>query len=243
VAFGNIRGTLNVTAASITNPTNATGSVSVSVGDLIFACLAEQVNLTVTSVTDNLHTPTAYTAQNAGSDAGNATGRAFYLVATSAGTLTSVGATATASSDDVAFAAVVFEGPFTTPPIDTNPANLTNDVASPFTCPATGTLSQADELIVSWMACRLGITDLVGSAPNTTRINVGTSNQSVCIGSYVVAATTTQSPAFTSASAVTSTVLGTASFKKTAAAAFVWSDMIAGEYDLRRRYVTEMVGY
>jgi hypothetical protein len=220
MAFGSLRGTLTVALNSITNPTSAVGSVSVSVGDLIVAVMCQQTALTVTGVTDGLgHT---YAAQNAGFDAGNCSGRAFWVRATNAGTLTSVDAACTASANNVAFSVAVFEGNFDASPLDANPANNENtDNTSPITCPATGTLAQADELVIGWSASGgAASTDWAATSPNLEAIETSSSTVAkAIIGYQVVAATTTVSPAFTTASDPTNSVQGTMSFKKAAAVA------------------------
>lgn len=215
MAFGDVRGTLSGNSANITNPFAATGSVAgVSVGDLVFSLLAQQTNLTVTACADNLGN--TYSAQNAGTDAGSITGRAFWSYVTNAGTLTSVSATTTASANNVAFVAVVFEGPFDPSPLDANPANAT-DGSSPYTCPSTGTLSQPDELIVAWYASNLD-TNFSATSPLTMRVQaVNSSNTRGGIGSQVVASTSAVAPAFTHGTNDT-VILGTASFKAAASA-------------------------
>jgi hypothetical protein len=210
MAFGGIRGTLQVAANSITNPTNLAGSVAVSVDDLVFVVVGEQTALTATAVTSSL--VTTYTATNAGLDAGTVTGRAFWGRVTSAGTLTQISVAATGSTDNVSAVAVVFEGPFTSSPLDANPA-LVEDVASAFTGPASGTLAQADELIVSWSVNGVA-GNWTATSPNINRVELAT--QAVLtsrIGSWVVAATTTVSPAWTGTNP-TDDVIGTNSFKK-----------------------------
>jgi hypothetical protein len=214
MAFGNLRGTLQVAANSITNPTNATGSVAVSIGDLVYVVVGEQTSLTATAVTSSL--VTTYTATNAGTDSGTVTGRAFWGIVTTAGTLTSVAVAATGSTDNVSIVVAVFEGPFDLSPLDANPANL-EDIASPFTGPATGTLARANELIVSW-AVNGAAGAWTATAPNTIRVELAT--QAVLtskIGSQVVTATTTVSPEWTGTNP-TDSVLGTTSFMGTAVA-------------------------
>jgi hypothetical protein len=183
---------------------------------------AERGGLTANAVTDNLGN--SYTAQNAGSDAGNATGRAFYSIVTSAGTLTAVNVDVTATStDDAAVAADVYEGPFAASPLDANPANVTNDITSPFVSPATGTLAQADELIIAWIAetnCRT----MSATAPFTLGQNVLSTSEGsvnsvgVAIARRVVSATTSVTCEWTAGGALNSDVLGIASFKKAAGA-------------------------
>lgn len=224
MAFGDVRGTVFTgTAASITNPFDTTaGSASVSVGDLVFCVLCQQTNLTVTGVTDNLgHT---YAATNAGTDGGTPTGRAFWVRVTTAGTLTTLSAATTASTNDVAFVGVAFEGPFTASPLDANPANAT-DGTSPYTCPSSGTLAQADEMVIGWVTAGSGAVNAwSATAPNVLRVQAVQSgnNMRAIIGSQVVSATTAVAPAFTTGDAGVNSVVGTNSFMKAAAAGNPW---------------------
>lgn len=212
MAFGGLKGTLVGGNNSIPNPLPATGSVSVAVGDLVVAVIGQQTALTVTAVTDNLGN--TYTAQNAGTLSGTTiSGRMFYSRVTVAGTLTTVNAAATASANDATIAVAVFEGLFESPPIDTNPANATNDVTTPYTSPASGTLAQAVELVVSWMTFN-STSVLSATSPNLKAVqNSQSANADVVIGYQVTAATTTVTPAWTG-TAPTANVLGTASFKQ-----------------------------
>jgi hypothetical protein len=217
MAFGDLKGTLTGNLTSITNPAPITGSVSVSVGDLIVAVCGQQTNLTVTACADNLGN--SYTAQNAGTLAGaTVSARMFYSRATVGGTLTTINFTTTASANNFAGFGGVFEGDFTAPPIDANPANITSDITSPFTCPATGTLAQADELVVCWGSSNQSAVWaatspllLAGNANSSTLVKIA-------IGRKVVAATTTTSSEFTAAANPTNCILATASFKKGVAA-------------------------
>jgi hypothetical protein len=220
VAFGGLRGTLSIQSTSVTNPFSATGSVAVSVGDLVVAFYGERPTLTISAISDNLGN--TYTAQNAGTDSGNATGRLYYSRVTAAGTLTTVDATTTASANDAVFIAACFEGPFTTPPIDTNPANISNDTTTPFACPATGTLAQSVELVV----CAISSANyriMSATSPNLLALNLGTGADSGsgtfggAVGYQVTAATTSVAPEFTAPGSAGSTTLHTASFKQAAA--------------------------
>lgn len=210
MAFGDVRGTLQVAANSITNPTNLAGSVAVQVNDLVFVALGEQTALTAGACTSSL--VTTYTATNAGLDSGTVTGRAYWGLVTSAGTLTQISVAATASADNVAAVAVVFEGPFASSPLDASPA-LNEDIASPFTTNLTGTLAQADELIVSW-SVNGAAGNWTATSPNVNRVELNT--QAVLttrIGSWVVSATTSVSAAWTGTNP-TDDVLGINSFKQ-----------------------------
>lgn len=210
--FGDLTGTLQANANSITNPFAATGSVAVSVGDLVVSLLVEQTNLTETGVTDNLGN--SYTAQNAGTDAGAVTARLHYSIVTVAGTLTQVRAAATASSDDAVHIAAVFKGPFTA--IDANVANITSDITTPFTCPSSGTLVQAAELVIGWGAANQSTT-WTATSPNTLALQLANSTTiKGIIGYQTVAATTAVAPVFarSGGSNPTQAILGTLSFKK-----------------------------
>ena len=213
MAQGDLKGTLKATAASITNPFDATGSVSVAVGDLVFGTISEQTSLTATAATDNLGN--TYAAVNAGTDAGNVAIRSFYARVTVAGTLTAVHFAATGSTNDVSCVADAFEGPFEVSPLDANPTNTT-DATTPFTCPATGTLAQASELIVSAIALGGNQSGLAADSPFTTGGVANRNNTTTAHGYRKVAATTTVTPSFSGVSATAAQT--TASFKLSALA-------------------------
>lgn len=217
MAAGDLKGTLAGSGTSIPAGGNmaSSGSVAVSIGDLIVAEVAELVANTVTSVNDNLgHT---LTAQNAGT-LSTVAGRMFWIIATVAGTLTAVTGHGTASNDDFSVTASVFEGMFTVSPLDQSPANAT-DATSPFTCTATGTLAQASELVVVGLALTRGQTDTAATSPNLLAVNQasGADNaaNSVCsaIGYQTVSATTSISPAFTATGTFNGAVEHTMTFK------------------------------
>lgn len=217
MAFGDFKGSLGAGTTDVTNPFSGTGSEVVAVGDLIVVAVAERSSLTVSAVNDNLGN--TYSAQNAGTDGGNTTGRAFYSRVTVAGTVTSVDVTTTASADDCAIAAGVWEGPFVTSPLDANPANASGDTSNPYPGPASGTLSQADELIVAWATIANGRTMTV-DAPFSLALSQlsaasgAASSVSMTLAYQLVAATTTQTPSFNQGAVVSASVLGTMSFKK-----------------------------
>lgn len=214
MAFGDHKSGSPLTGGNNSIPASfatSAGSIAVVAGDLGFCVVGQQTNLTVTAVADNLGN--SWTAVDAGADAGNATGRAFYFRFTGSGTLTTVTATCTASANDGSIVACVFSGPFVTSPLDKAPTVVQNDVSTPYTGPASGTLSQADEYVIAYYA-KDGNSALTGSSPNTLRGNQNQSaNIATGIGGYVVSATTTQSPAWTG-TAPTVDVLGTVTFKK-----------------------------
>jgi uncharacterized protein YsxB (DUF464 family) len=207
MAQGDLRGNLTASVASVTNPTNLTGSVAVSLRDLIFVAFSQQTALTATTVTDNLGN--TYTAINAGTDAGTATLRCYRAPVTVAGTLTQISVAATASTNDASGVAAVIEGPFFAAPLDANPAN-TSDATTPFTCPATGTLAQAEEVIIAAIGVGANTT-VAATSPFTLSGTVARANISTGVSRQKVSATTTQTPEFTGTSATA--VQTTASFK------------------------------
>ncbi len=213
MAFGALKGGLTASNISIPDPFSATGSVSVAVGDLIRCVIGEQTSLTTVSVSDNLGH--SYTAFNAGVTSSVHTAIAYWVIATSAGTLTSVDANTTSSSHNAVIAADVFEGPFdAASPLDANPAIATGDVTTPFTCPATGTLAQADELVLNW-AVRGGAIAFAATAPMAISTQIAASALiSTALGYQVVAATTSVVSEFTGTGTPSDMMLGTASFKR-----------------------------
>ena len=214
--FGALRGTTRGGANSITNPqtTNNGANYVVGIGDLIVAILAQQTDLTVTAVTDNLGN--SYSPITAGTDAGAITARGFFSLVTVAGTITIGGHnfTTTGSTLDCACITAGWEGPFVSSPLDANPTVNTGDVTSPFAAPATGTLAQADELVVCYFACGGGSGSYLCTSP---LLKIDQHSQSanciICLGYKVVTVTTTTTPEFTGTNP-TSSIVGTNSFKK-----------------------------
>jgi len=215
MAFGDLLGTLGGNASSIGATNDLTGSVAVDIGDLVYVLFGQQTNLTATGATDDLGN--TYTPTNAGTDPGTGTGRAFWSRVTVAGTLTTITVAATASSNDWAAGAAVIEGPFAESPLDANPANLT-DSSSPYTCPATGTLAQADEVVMAGMTdAGLGVATIAATSPNLLAIRRANSTNIVAaIGHQTVSATTSVAPEFTGSSLI-GAALFTSSFMKESA--------------------------
>jgi len=206
---GDLRGTLTGQVPSVTNPMVATGSVVVSVGDLVFGTMSQQTQLTATTtITDNLGNTYAFV--NAGTDAGFVSGRSFYSRVTVAGTLTTVNVPAVASGSSASIVVDVIAGPFKTSPLDANPANTT-DAVSPFTCPATGTLAQASEVVMAAISIATNTTP-AATSPSTITGVVARDNVSTAQSRRVVSATTSVTPEFTAGSS-TDAVQTTASFK------------------------------
>lgn len=216
MAFGALLDTGTITTTNIPAQLDVTSvgglSGSVSVGDLVIATLAEEIALTVATVTDNLGN--TYTASNAGTLSGAISGRMFYSRVSVAGTLNVVHFNCTSSSHNAAAAVAVFEGPFDPSPVDANIANNT-DATTPHACPVTGTLSQAQEVVVSWGAGvgTAGANQLDGVGVGTLATKINVASACIIISYTLTAATTSIAHTFTSSSNPTAAVLGTTSFK------------------------------
>ena len=230
MAFGDVIGTAFTGAGNSVTATNATisGSATVAVGDLVYVFFAQQTALTATAANDNLgNTYTALTSLLSGTAC---SGKAFYTIVTNAGTIsaTSITVSATASSANWSIVAGAFRGPFTATPLDANPTPISTDITSPFTTGLTGTLSQADELILAWISKTDNIA-IVATSPMT--LVVSNPSQTVLyagLAKKVVAATTSTSADFTSASNPGACVLGITSFEKGTIAALPVGEVAVG---------------
>jgi hypothetical protein len=222
MAFGALKGTFEAAATSPGTGFAATGSIAVSVGDLVVVALGSRgTGGNPITFTDNLgHNYTEETNSDA-------TSRCIYpawVRITTAGTLTSVSFSQTSDAGDKAMVVGVFEGPFdATDPLDVVLPGNTADTAEPWPCPATGTLAQADELIIGMIVHGNGIVEgqYTATAPFSMveqESSNGTSANSCAIGMcyQVVSATTTQTPQFeqNTASSTQGTSRYTLSFKK-----------------------------
>lgn len=208
MAFGALKGTLT---GSDTNPGTtvaASGSVSVSIGDLVVVNLSNIYTVYALSglnFTDNLGN--VYNILPILGSEGTSVVQmlyAGYAYVTVSGTLTAVTATWTSSSgSDAAISVAVYEGTFEKNPLDIYVHPVLYDSTSPYTCPATGTLNAADELIIGMQAQSTGATaGSYGAASGYTldvsaSTGTGASTTSCGIVSKVVTATTTTTPGVT----------------------------------------------
>lgn len=210
MALGSLNGVFTGTATSIGTSlaaTLASGSGVVAIGDLVYAVQGEQTTNTCTSVTDSLGN--IYLPITAAVDSGTATGRPFYTIVNKAGTLTSVTSTQNGGSNNGVLAAVIIGGKLSW--LEANPANITSDITSPFTCPSTGTLQFPSEVVCCFSAST-GSATWAATSPNLLGAQIATSTiMSVRIGYQLVAATTAVAPQFTGTNP-TDGGLGTASF-------------------------------
>lgn len=210
MAFGGLRTFFGSGNNSIPAAPACTGSQAVSVGDLIVAVLAQQTALTVTQCGDNLHGANSYTAVNAGTLNGTTISlRMFYRRVTVAGTLTTVTFAATSSTNDAAWAAAIFEGPFDPVAVlDKAPANTT-DSTTPYASAATGVLSQPDEMVVAAHAQASAATNTATSPMVKQLQQAQSANANVSLFSKVVSATTDTTPGWTGTSATAVQIVAT----------------------------------
>ncbi len=220
MAFGGLKGTLTGNGNSVGATNALTGSVATAPNDLIFVVFGQQTNLTAASVTDDIGN--SYTPQNNGTDAGTSTGRAFWA-RSRGGTVTTVTVAATGSTNDYAGGVLVIEGPIQGSPVDANPANG-SDTTSSFNGPATGTLNQAQQIVIGWATTPQGTgATWAATSPNLlgVQVNNGT-NIKVVIGYQAVNATTSVVPVFTAGGNPVDDTLGTISFKQDLTPPFVY---------------------
>lgn len=208
MAFGALKGTLTGSSTSPTTSLGASGSVSVSVGDLIVVNFAfiytglPQVGLTFTDNLGNVYNILPVL----GSEGTSVIQIIYagYAYVTVSGTLTSITAAWTFSStSDAAISVSVYEGTFEQNPLDIFITPILTDSTSPYTCPATGTLNAADELIIGMQAQSTGATAGSYGAASGYTLDVsassGTAAGTVSCGivSKIVTATTTTTPGIT----------------------------------------------
>jgi hypothetical protein len=190
-------------------------SIAVVAKDLIFVAAGQNTNQQMNAVTDNLGN--TYVSAGTPGDAGTGTVAGFYSIVTVPGNLTSVSvAGQTSTADDFGIVVGVFAGPLGA--VDKTVACAT-DSASSYACPATGTLAQANELVVAYGAVAATTTNGALSA-TSPMVLVNQASPAVAIrtglASKMVAVTTTSTPAFTnSATGTPSGTWGTATFKVT----------------------------
>ena len=225
MAFGDILGT---DAANSTNPGTgiSCAGMTVAVGDLVVVAAgyaASQSSITSWSISDGLGN--TYTALALGVAADGVCCFSAYSLITAAGNAVVASSHGTTTADE-GIAVVRFEGPFTATPLDKNPTMLT-DSTSPFDCPSSTTLSQADELIVGLLGSSKGqdvaTSGLAATSPAILRkvsvSGTGANTAGSAISSWVVSATTAVAPQFTVTATAQGSHIGTVTFKKGTAAA------------------------
>jgi hypothetical protein len=216
MAFGALRGTLTGNNTSPTTGISATGSVSVTAGDLVVVSYALRVTGNTVTVQDNLGNH--YTQLPSIDTVGNSPSRPFYCIVKANGTLTTVTGSHTTTTGDAAVAVSVFEGVFDGWAVDKF-TTQSADSTSPYTCANSGTLNQADEVIVGIQSQGNGgaAASYAATSPytigGTASSGTGANTTSTALNHHLVSSTTGEAPEITS-SASTSGGTQTASFRK-----------------------------
>jgi hypothetical protein len=200
-------------SAKATGTTLALGAVTVAVGDVVVVLFGDQVVGTAPTIADNLgNTWTPLTGPNTNT----ARISKWYSAITVAGSMTAT-VTFQSSAGARAGALGVWDSSFIGI-LDKNIANA-NDSTSPYDCPLSGTLAQANEIVLGFCA-RASNAALVAGASETGIIEAHSSgsggagaNVSVGLTYRLVTATTSIQPQMTGSSVAG--VVGTASFKIT----------------------------
>ena len=212
MAQGDLRGTISTALTSLNATSAANGSIAVVRDDLIFVVFGQATSLSAVTLSDNLGTGT-YTATNAGTDAGNIVGRAFYKRVLAAANLTTVGFSASVSTNDWAGIVAVFEGPFGpgTRMLDANPTNTTVGTSNPILMPAV-TANQDHEVVIGWATANHS-TAWNAVAPLTVATQVFFSSTKAILGYQTVTATNIYQVGFSSSIAPPQVVKGANSFR------------------------------
>lgn len=149
-----------------------------------------------------------------------------------------VSASHDSTTGDAAISVAVHEGPFAASPLDTNPA-VVRDATSPHVSNSTGTLSQADELMIGYAGSTNGVTWTSTSPRTESREDAsgtGSNTVSTSLQYRVVSATTALTASFETGSNQNQDV-GVATFKKqtrsaaitgTATASITEADIVTG---------------
>lgn len=215
MSAGTLKGLLSGRGTTLPDPFPATGSVVVLVNDIVYVSICQRLSSTSVSVDDNLGN--TYTAVSAFTNSGSIFGRAFWARVTNPGTLTTVNVQSSEVNDDndwIVYAGV-YEGPFVASPLDANPSNTT-DSGGTTTCPPTGVLAQASELVVSWVSSD----GEAGDFPFTANLPMLLVDSELA-GNAIrhgqaykkVSATTSTTPSFSTTDSSSAAVEGTTSFK------------------------------
>ena len=213
-AFGELKGVAGIITANVTNPLTPLSALTVAVGDLIVVSYGEQTASTATGCTDSLGN--SYTPLTTGTLI-----ESYFSIITVAGDCLPSIAT-TGGTNDASICVALFNGPFDSTPLDANPA-VTSDAAEPYSCNATGTLAQADELIVGMFATSIGETGYDTPGPSATiavnTVGANGPNISGVMTYLVVSSTATVTMSIGGVVGTRTTNCCVATFKKQAAAA------------------------
>jgi hypothetical protein len=200
--------------ANALGTTIATTAMNISAGDIVVVAVADQMGGAAPTLTDSVGGNT-WTALS-GPTTNTIRASKWYSIITNGGASMTVTATFASATASRAIVAAAWSGAlFSASPLDTNVVNA-NDSVTPFTCPSSGTLGQANEIVLAFNFAA-GATVVTATSPNLLAISVASNsggaagNASVAIGYQVVAATTAVAPVFAGTSRTS--VQGTGSLK------------------------------
>lgn len=207
-AFGSHIGSAGLTIASLSSFTT-NEKVTVAVGDLVVVIIGgNHSSYVASSVSDSLSN--SWTPLNDGYAMTNASIRGWFSIITTAGDMTVTGTFPVAQA--LGMTVDVFEGPFASSPLDKTPLPVF-DSSTPHTSNTTGTLSQADELVVGYIDNRSSTAVNATSPYVLLNRTVGNSLAQVALESQVVSVTTEQTASF-GGGGTNESVVGIATFKK-----------------------------
>lgn len=208
-----------LTGSSAFNATGTTVTASfsgtVNAGDIVVFAVADQMTSTVTiTVSDSVGGNTW--TQLSGPTTNTIRASKWYCIVTNGGVNFTVTATFTSQNASRAAVGCVWDShSFAATPLDKNVTNA-NDSTTPFTCPLSGVLAQANEIVLGF-TFSAGNTVFTATSPNLLGATVASSggsaatNSAVAIGYQAVSATTSIAPVFAGTSRTS--VQSTASFK------------------------------
>jgi hypothetical protein len=193
---------------------SAGAPIAVKAGDVVVVAFADLIGGSPATISDTLGH--AWTALAGPTTNGAVRGSKWRTIVTVPGDMV---VTVAHDSSAAARAGALNAWPaayFEASPFDVNPTDA-SDATSPYTAPSTGTLGQADELVLAFIFLN-GVDGIAASTPSILGAHGGTSggaantNAAVAISWRVVASTSAVAPEFTDAVSIAS-VVGAASAK------------------------------
>ena len=189
-------------------------AVTTAVGDVVVVTFSDQVDGTAPTIADNF--TNTWTALTGGTNTVRMSTWYAVIASGKSGSMT-VTITFQSSANSRAGCLAGFVN-MTATPLDKNPA-ATNDSTSPYDGPSSGTLTQADELVIGYCAMAGPNGDTTGTTTEDALITLATtggqagSNSRAALTYRAVNATTAVVPEMTNTTADRAGITGTATFK------------------------------
>lgn len=230
MAFGDLLGTFSFGATSVgTTTNNLSGSATVAVGDLIVVLCFQNSGGTGTFSTPSDSLGNTYVLDQTG----GGTNLAFYRASVTVSGSPTISVFTTSTSNDTAFAAAAFAGPFAASPLDKQLA-FGSDTTSPFTSGSSGTFAQADELVIGALAL-VRCQNVSATSPNLLAVNAQsttpntTGSAGSTIGYQVISSTASKTVAFTASGTITTGLISLLSYKKDTSSGVTYFPMVVGD--------------